>query len=95
MSTLNDPEFSGRHLREVLRQRPDVCATEHYQDGLLVVHDAGVQLAVEAVEADHADVPAPLTSGAMLLTQGTAEQLLAFIACFEKPAERMPALALR
>ena len=92
MSTLNDPEFSGRHLREVLRQRPDVCAAEHYQDGLLVVHDAGVQL---AFEADHADVPAPLTSGAMLLTPGTAEQLLAFIACFEKPAERMPALALR
>ena len=63
MSTRNDPEFSGRHLREVLRQRPDVCAAEHYQDGLLVVHDAGVQLA--------------------------------FIASFEKPAERMPALALR
>ena len=44
MSTLNDPGFSGRHLREVLRKRPDVCAAEHYLKRFVVVHDAGVQL---------------------------------------------------
>lgn len=42
MSLLQDPQFSGRHLREVLRQRHDVCDAEHYQEGLVVVHDAGV-----------------------------------------------------
>lgn len=66
MSTLNDPGFSGRHLRDVLRQRPDVCAAEHYQQGLVVVHDAGVQL---AFEGDHADVPAQLAAHARRMRQ--------------------------
>ena len=39
--------FSGRHLREVLRQRPALCEAEHYHEGLVVVHDAGVQLAFD------------------------------------------------
>lgn len=66
MSTLHDPEFSGRHLREVLRQRPDVCEAEHYQDGLVVVHDRGVQL---AFDGDHPDVPAQLAVHARRMRQ--------------------------
>ncbi len=66
MSTLHDPEFSGRHLREVLRQRPALCESEHYQDGLVVVHDAGVQL---AFEGDHPDVPAALAAHARRMRQ--------------------------
>ena len=66
MSALQDPGFSGRHLREVLRQRPDVCEAEHYQDGLVVVHDAGVQL---AFDGNHPDVPAALTAHARRMRQ--------------------------
>ena len=66
MSLLHDPEFSGRHLREVLRQRPDVCEAEHYQDGLVVVHDAGVQL---AFDGEHPDVPAALAAHARRMRQ--------------------------
>ena len=66
MSRLTDPEFSGRHLREVLRQRPALCEAEHYQDGLVVVHDAGVQLAFEGV---HPDVPAALAAHARRMRQ--------------------------
>lgn len=66
MSTLHDPGFSGRHLREVLRQRPAVCEAEHYQEGLVVVHDAGVQL---AFDGDHPDVPAQLAAHARRMRQ--------------------------
>ena len=66
MSTLTDPDFSGRHLREVLRQRPDLCEAEHYQQGLEVVHDAGVQL---AFEGEHPDVPAALVAHARRMRQ--------------------------
>lgn len=66
MSTLHDPEFSGRHLREVLRQRPAICSSEHYQDGLVVVHDAGVQL---AFDGDHPDVPSALSAHARRMRQ--------------------------
>jgi alkyl sulfatase BDS1-like metallo-beta-lactamase superfamily hydrolase len=66
MSPLNDPEFSGRHLREVLRQRPALCEAEHYQEGLVVVHDAGVQL---AFEGEHPDVPAALAAHARRMRQ--------------------------
>ncbi len=66
MSTLHDSGFSGRHLREVLRQRPDVCEAEHYQEGLVVVHDAGVQL---AFDGDHPDVPAQLAAHARRMRQ--------------------------
>jgi alkyl sulfatase BDS1-like metallo-beta-lactamase superfamily hydrolase len=66
MSVLTDPEFSGRHLREVLRQRPDVCEAEHYQQGLVVVHDAGVQL---AFDGNHPDVPAQLAAHARRMRQ--------------------------
>ena len=45
MSTLTDPDFSGRHLREVLSQRPDRCEAAHFQQGLEGLHDARVQLA--------------------------------------------------
>ena len=66
MSPLNDPEFSGRHLREVLRQRPALCEAEHYQEGLVVVHDAGVQL---AFDGEHPDVPAALAAHARRMRQ--------------------------
>jgi len=66
MSRLHDPEFSGRHLREVLRQRPALCEAEHYQEGLVVVHEAGVQL---AFDGDHPDVPAALTAHARRMRQ--------------------------
>ena len=66
MNTLTDPDFSGRHLREVLRQRPDLCEAEHYQQGLEVVHDAGVQL---AFEGEHPDVPAALAAHARRMRQ--------------------------
>ena len=66
MSQLNDPAFSGRHLREVLRRRPDVCEAEHYQAGLVVVHDAGMQL---AFDAEHPDVPAQLAAHARRMRQ--------------------------
>ena len=66
MSRLTDPEFSGRHLREVLRQRPAQCEAEHYQEGLVVVHDAGVQLAFEGT---HPDVPAALAAHARRMRQ--------------------------
>ena len=59
MSRLTDPGFSGRHLREVLRQRPALCEAEHYQEGLDVVFDAGVQL---AFDGEHPDVPAALAA---------------------------------
>lgn len=66
MSRLNDPAFTGRHLREVLRRRPDVCEAEHYQEGLVVVHDGGVQL---AFDAEHPDVPAQLAAHARRMRQ--------------------------
>ena len=66
MNPLHDPEFSGRHLREVLRQRPALCEAEHYQEGLVVVHDAGVQL---AFDGDHPDVPAALAAHARRMRQ--------------------------
>lgn len=66
MSLLQDPQFSGRHLREVLRQRHDVCDAEHYQEGLVVVHDAGVQL---AFDGDHPNVPAALAAHARRMRQ--------------------------
>ena len=66
VSRLTDPEFSGRHLREVLRQRPAQCEAEHYQEGLVVVHDAGVQL---AFEGEHPDVPAALAAHARRMRQ--------------------------
>ncbi len=66
MSPLTDPDFSGRHLREVLRQRPDLCEAEHYQQGLEVVHDAGVQL---AFDGEHPDVPAALAAHARRMRQ--------------------------
>ena len=66
VSRLTDPEFSGRHLRQVLRQRPAQCEAEHYQEGLVVVHDAGVQL---AFEGEHPDVPAALAAHARRMRQ--------------------------
>ncbi len=66
MSFLNDPAFSGKHLREVLRKRPALCEAPHYQDGLVVVHDPGVQL---AFEGDHPDVPAQLAAHAKRMRQ--------------------------
>mgnify|MGYP007099130197 FL=1 len=36
-----------------------------------------------------------LATGDVQLTEGTPEQLRAFLACFESPAERMPLLATR
>ena len=36
-----------------------------------------------------------LATGDVQLTEGTPEQLRAFLACFEPPAERMPLLATR
>ena len=41
------------------------------------------------------DLTAQLASGEALLTEGEPEQLQAFLACFEPPAERMPSLAVR
>ena len=41
------------------------------------------------------DLAAQLASGEMQLSEGSAEELQAFIACFEKPGERMPHLAWR
>ena len=66
MSRLTDPGFSGRHLREVLRQRPALCEAEHYQEGLDVVFDAGVQL---AFDGEHPDVPAALAAHARRMRQ--------------------------
>lgn len=66
MNLLNDPAFSGKHLREVLRKRPELCEAPHYQDGLVVVHDPGVQL---AFEGDHPDVPAQLAAHARRMRQ--------------------------
>lgn len=66
MSALQDPDFPGRNLRDVLRQKHMVCEAEHYQDGLEVVHDAGVQL---AFDEDHPDVPAALTAHARRMRQ--------------------------
>lgn len=66
MSLLHDPGFSGRHLREVLRLRPDTCDAEHYQDGLVVVHDNGTQL---AFDGEHVDVPAQLSAHARRMRQ--------------------------
>jgi alkyl sulfatase BDS1-like metallo-beta-lactamase superfamily hydrolase len=66
MSKLNDPAFTGRHLREVLRRRPDVCEAEHYQEGLVVIHDGGVQL---AFDEQHPDVPAQLAAHARRMRQ--------------------------
>lgn len=66
MSLLHDQEFSGRNLREVLRQRPGLCDAEHYHEALVVVHDTGVQL---AFDADHPDVPAPLAAHARRMRQ--------------------------
>lgn len=66
MTVLTDPAFSGRHLREVLRRRPDACEAEHYQDGLVVVHDAGVQL---AFDGEHPDVPTQLAAHARRMRQ--------------------------
>ena len=66
MSLLHDPGFSGRHLREVLRLRPDTCDAEHYQDGLVVVHDSGAQL---AFDGEHVDVPAQLSAHARRMRQ--------------------------
>lgn len=66
MNLLNDPEFSGRHLREVLRQRPALCEAEHYQEGLVVVHETGAQL---AFEGEHPDVPAALAAHARRMRQ--------------------------
>jgi hypothetical protein len=36
-----------------------------------------------------------LIKGELQLIEGSDEQLLAFVDCFEKPAERMPLLATR
>lgn len=66
MSLLHDPEFSGRHLREVLRQRPDLCEMENYHDGLEVVHETGVLL---AFDGEHPDVPAALAAHARRMRQ--------------------------
>ncbi len=66
MSPLHDPQFSGRHLREVLRQRPALCEAEHYHEGLAVVHDPGVQLAFDGT---HPDVPAALAAHAKRMRQ--------------------------
>ncbi len=66
MSLFHDPDFPGRHLREVLRQRPDACEADHYQEGLVVVHDTGVQL---AFDGDHPDVPAQLAAHARRMRQ--------------------------
>ena len=66
MSPLHDPQFSGRHLREVLRQRPALCEAEHYHEDLAVVHDPGVQLAFDGT---HPDVPAALAAHAKRMRQ--------------------------
>ena len=66
MSPLHDPQFPGRHLSEVLRQRPAVCESEHYHEGLEVVHEAGVQL---AFEGEHPDVPAAMAAHARRMRQ--------------------------
>ena len=66
MSVLHDPAFSGRHLREVLRQRPDLCEAEHYQQDLVVVHDSGMQ---RAFDGQHPDVPAALAAHARRMRQ--------------------------
>lgn len=66
MSTLHDPKFSGKHLRDVLRRRPELCEAAHYQEGLEVVHDAGVQL---AFDSDHPDVPTALAAHARRMRQ--------------------------
>ena len=41
------------------------------------------------------DLAAQLASGEVVLTEGAPEQLQAFLACFEPPAQRMPSLAVR
>lgn len=41
------------------------------------------------------DLAAQLASGEVQLSEGSAEELQTFIACFEKPGERMPPLAGR
>ena len=66
MKTVPSPSFSGRHLREVLRQRPALCEAEHYHQDLVVVHDAGVQL---AFDASHPDVPSALSAHARRMCQ--------------------------
>jgi alkyl sulfatase BDS1-like metallo-beta-lactamase superfamily hydrolase len=66
MNRLSDPDFSGRHLRDVLRQRPALCEAEHYQEGLVTVHDTGVQL---AFDGEHPDVPSALAAHARRMRQ--------------------------
>jgi alkyl sulfatase BDS1-like metallo-beta-lactamase superfamily hydrolase len=88
-----------------LADRGEAYALE-LRRGVLQIHEraiapADISLALETgtlylmLRDIAGQLPALLKAGTVLLERGSLEQVQAFVACFDRPARRMPALAAR
>ncbi len=66
MSNLASEDFSGRHLREVLKRQPVLCDMSYYHEGVKVLFETGQQL---AFDESHPDVPAAMAAHARRMRQ--------------------------